>query len=413
MGVEHSAVRSYFLNQSVSETKCTAPDVLDRFTLSVVRIPRLAHDDPRLIPLMQSEKPVIITGSNMVRSSVLKWTPEYLCKTFDSSYKSTVFESDSVFFKYWDDTKNLGKYVFTPSTRKLSMTWPEFYERFKAQQAKAKSSPPLEMGLVLNEEDYKHVGPYLYLQQALTTGVGSNITEDFTQWNFKYALTLAKTLKWGSLTTNSLFVGVRGVITPAHYDEQENLFAQIYGRKRFILFPPSDYECMYPYPLNHPNDRQSQVNIHNPDLTTFTNFAFATPHEAVIHPGDVLYVPSYWWHHVISLDDSISVSWWFLMQPVGEKPQILPLTTVNLVAMRRNIERMVSDEVGPTNVETAFLSFFKPEDQQTSVVSNLKNKIIKLLLLVMPLPQVDPYLQSIIRSRFGRLTTVDDKVPTN
>lgn len=53
-------------------------------------------------------------------------------------------------------------------------------------------------------------------------------------------------------------------MTPAHYDEQQNFFAQIKGHKRCILFPPDQFECLYPYPVHHPCDRQSQVS-HSPD----------------------------------------------------------------------------------------------------------------------------------------------------
>lgn len=50
-------------------------------------------------------------------------------------------------------------------------------------------------------------------------------------------------------------------MTPAHYDEQQNFFAQIKGYKRCILFPPDQFECLYPYPVHHPCDRQSQVRV--------------------------------------------------------------------------------------------------------------------------------------------------------
>ena len=50
-----------------------------------------------------------------------------------------------------------------------------------------------------------------------------------------------------------------GNVTPAHYDEQENMFTQLQGHKRVIVFPPSQFECLYPYPVHHPHDRQSQV----------------------------------------------------------------------------------------------------------------------------------------------------------
>ena len=65
----------------------------------------------------------------------------------------------------------------------------------------------------------------------------------------------------GALRVNCYyyFPLITGNITPAHYDEQENFFAQIQGYKRFILFHPDQFENLYPYPVHHPHDRQSQV----------------------------------------------------------------------------------------------------------------------------------------------------------
>ena len=54
---------------------------------------------------------------------------------------------------------------------------------------------------------------------------------------------------------------ILGVVTPVHYDEQQNFFAQVFGFKRFLLFDPSMFCCLYPYPVFHPHDRQSQVKF--------------------------------------------------------------------------------------------------------------------------------------------------------
>jgi hypothetical protein len=67
--------------------------------------------------------------------------------------------------------------------------------------------------------------------------------------------------RWGPMTSNLLLVGQKGNTTPVHYDEQENLFAQVHGAKLFLLFAPDMFPCMYPYPIHHPHDRQAQVIV--------------------------------------------------------------------------------------------------------------------------------------------------------
>lgn len=43
----------------------------------------------------------------------------------------------------------------------------------------------------------------------------------------------------------------------------------------------------------------------SPDLVRHSRFAEATPTEVVLHEGDALFVPRYWFHYVRSLDTSI------------------------------------------------------------------------------------------------------------
>ena len=83
-------------------------------------------------------------------------------------------------------------------------------------------------------------------------------------------------------------------MTPAHYDEQENFFAHVKGYKRFLLFAPDQFPCMYPYPTYHPCDRQSQVDLENPNYELFPKFKEVSGYEIVVGPGDVLYIPMYW-----------------------------------------------------------------------------------------------------------------------
>lgn len=54
---------------------------------------------------------------------------------------------------------------------------------------------------------------------------------------------------------------IQGNVTPCHYDEQQNFYAQLRGYKRIMLFRPSQFENLYPHPVHHPYDRQTQARI--------------------------------------------------------------------------------------------------------------------------------------------------------
>jgi len=145
-------------------------------------------------------------------------------------------------------------------------------------------------------------------------------------------------------------VGMKGVFTPAHFDEAHNFFAQICGRKRFVLFSPAQFPNLYVYPYHHPADRQVQVDLDRPDYDKFPKYRDAKPIVTVLDPGDVLYLPPYWFHHVISLEDTISINFWFEMAPVDAAKLKLPLSASQRTAVRRNVEKMIGQVVGPREV---------------------------------------------------------------
>ena len=125
------------------------------------------------------------------------------------------------------------------------------------------------------------------------------------------------------------------------------------GRKRCVLFSPDDFRALYPFPVHHPCDRQSRVNLYNPDLERFPRFAEARPVHAVLEPGELLYIPQYWWHHIENLSsECVSLNFWFKDQ---SKPQkvVLPLSGHQHLAMRRNIEKMIASKAGARAAQLA------------------------------------------------------------
>jgi ribosomal protein L16 Arg81 hydroxylase len=62
--------------------------------------------------------------------------------------------------------------------------------------------------------------------------------------------------------------------------------------------------------LNYLGAQQSQVSFDNINVEIFPKFQQVSATEAILFPGDVLYLPPMWFHHVTALTLSMSVSVW-------------------------------------------------------------------------------------------------------
>ena len=80
---------------------------------------------------------------------------------------------------------------------------------------------------------------------------------------------------------STLWVGSEGAYTPCHYDTYGcNLVAQVWGRKKWTLFSPSDSACLYPTRVPYEESSVfSEVNVACPDLERHRDFTNATRHE--------------------------------------------------------------------------------------------------------------------------------------
>ena len=122
----------------------------------------------------------------------------------------------------------------------------------------------------------------------------------------------------GNIYSTMLWFGPRGCISPLHYDPLDNLLMQFVGRKQVILFPGSrdittEGESSWHY-AGHGGQQYntSPIDIMSPDMGKYPLFAMApTAIICNLHPGDVCYIPKKWWHHVTSIDTSISVNTWW------------------------------------------------------------------------------------------------------
>ena len=110
---------------------------------------------------------------------------------------------------------------------------------------------------------------------------------------------------------NNVWIGSKGNITRCHYDMQDNLLAQVVGRKRVTLFPSRHMGRMYPRSLFVNKSNFSRVDVMRPDYERFPRFRQVTTYETQLDPGDMLFIPIHWFHYIVSLDAAISVNYWW------------------------------------------------------------------------------------------------------
>jgi hypothetical protein len=117
----------------------------------------------------------------------------------------------------------------------------------------------------------------------------------------------------------SVWIGNRSRIA-AHYDLPDNLACVAAGHRRFTLFPPEQLSNLYIGPLDFTPAGQSisLVDFKRPDLERFPKFAEAWRHALVaeLGPGDAIFIPSMWWHHIEALDHfNVLVNYWWRQSP--------------------------------------------------------------------------------------------------
>ena len=114
-----------------------------------------------------------------------------------------------------------------------------------------------------------------------------------------------------TLQNAKLWIAPAGIVSSMHRDLADNLHAQVSGRKRFTLVAPQQSASVYPNSFFDSVPNGCRVDIEHPDYARFPRLRQAELLVAELDPGDVIYIPRGWWHHVRTLDVSISVNFWW------------------------------------------------------------------------------------------------------
>eukprot|EP00947_MAST-08B_sp_MAST-8B-sp1_P000376 g376.t1 len=130
-----------------------------------------------------------------------------------------------------------------------------------------------------------------------------------------------------------IWMGSAGTVGSLHFDRNENLMAVVRGAKEFVLVDPGQTLDVYGgTPLRSASiearldpatgdlsfarpaidfgqatngfNSYSPVNMSDPDFAHFPRYRNVRPTVCRVNEGDVIYVPSHWWHEVRSSPDS-------------------------------------------------------------------------------------------------------------
>jgi hypothetical protein len=133
-----------------------------------------------------------------------------------------------------------------------------------------------------------------------------------------------------------LFVGGQGSITHMHFDIDLShiLHTQFAGRKRVLLFPYEEQHKLYRKPFevlsladfsNYYDTEKSKV-----DYEKFPALKTARGYDVILEPGDTLFMPGGYWHHMEYLESGFAMSLRALNNSVSGKLK----GVWNLVGMR-------------------------------------------------------------------------------
>jgi hypothetical protein len=174
-----------------------------------------------------------------------------------------------------------------------------------------------------------------------------------------------------------MWVSNRSMIA-THFDNNYNIACVVSGKRRFTIFPPEQLTNLYLGPLlKTPGGTPiSVVDLREPDFEKFPRFhaALESAQEAVLEPGDAIYIPILWWHGVESLDPlNILVNyWWNDIVPAYHKPILALIHTVALMS------ELPADQRAVWQTFFNYFAFQEEGDPAAHLPSDLRDVLGKL-----------------------------------
>lgn len=127
-----------------------------------------------------------------------------------------------------------------------------------------------------------------------------------------------------SFRVSNLYIGPGKNKSLLHYDETHSLLMMLEGRKRFVLFPPNQSDCMYAYSpfslraLLENRVVDSRIDCEKPDFNNFPKLAKARGISGWLEEGQALFIPAGTWHFIEAEGRNVSVNYFWFENTLGD-----------------------------------------------------------------------------------------------
>ncbi|EFW98978.1 leucine carboxyl methyltransferase [Grosmannia clavigera kw1407] len=227
-------------------------------------IPRLKLESKdHFASILQAGKPFVFEGLS-IGSCTAKWDTDYLAKHVGPGRNVVVHEASSPTMDFVSKNFRYTTREFGDFIRDVGMGKQLYLRALSANQP-------------------SDVPARLYMDYP-------SLSDDFV---------LPPELEFARERVHSSVLRISGSVNMwLHYDVLANVYCQVQGSKRFYLFPPSDVMQLG----FGPGASSSSIDVFSSIATG--SLTDCHPYEAIVGPGDVLFIPQLWLHTASPLSTS-------------------------------------------------------------------------------------------------------------
>lgn len=265
------------------------------------------------------EVPFVIRGDDDVLRAVALWNqPEYLRRKLEGKqFLATLSNQTLMTYYSLDPDYNEIPKDFRPPTRTQPMSYQEWEQRSTTTSGVTKHHEHayLRLDACLPDKQCDSTYPRGQQQQA---SHGSSTIDDadfiYNDLGFFYpGRSPLYEIDMNQARGIQCRFGTPLLTAECHFDNERNYIAMLQGSRRYILSHPNNCPTLALYPQKHPLERHTRIDWRTvssnlwQEHEEFANFTQSTVNEVVLLPGDVLYLPTYWFHHLVSLSDATNI----------------------------------------------------------------------------------------------------------